>query len=70
MTGVMIDTNVVVSAHLNTVDPDRVNETLHALRERAALIEPRHTLSASADEPDNRFLECGDFQRALPCHRQ
>ncbi len=33
-----------------------LKKTLAALCERANLIEPRHTVSVSADEPDNRFL--------------
>lgn len=99
MTSVVVDTNVVVSAHLNedgqeatvldlvfvgdlqlfvspaileeyaltlarpkfsTVNPDQIKETLAALRARATLIEPRHMLSISTDEP----VECAETSGA------
>jgi putative PIN family toxin of toxin-antitoxin system len=46
--------------------PKEIARFLERLRSASILVAPTHTVSASVDEPDNRFLECaeaagGDF---------
>lgn len=103
MIGIVLDTNVVVSAHLNPegfeatvfdlaisgevrlfasepifneygltlarpkfrgLDAGLVQESLAALREVAIVVEPNYALHVSADESDNRFLECAEMAGA------
>ena len=41
-------------------DPTEITHFLECLSSASALFDPTHTVSASPDEPDNRFLECAE----------
>jgi uncharacterized protein len=98
MIGLVLDTNVLVSANLNPegleawvvsltlnrkvrlyvsapilteyeqvllyprlkFNPREINKFMAILRHAAILIEPMHTVTESADDADNRFLECAE----------
>lgn len=102
MIGVVLDTNVLVSANLKAdgleawvlalalngrvrlmvsdpileeyervllyprlkFSPPEVQRFLTLLRRRSIQFKPTHTVTASADEADNRFLECAEAARA------
>jgi len=40
--------------------PSEIDGFLARLRSASILVAPTHTVSASPDEPDNRFLECAE----------
>ena len=40
--------------------PKQITVFLERLRSASILVAPTHTVSASPDEPDNRFLECAE----------
>lgn len=46
------------------LDPERVRRVLELIRSGSLLVRPVETVTASPDEPDNRFLECADAARA------
>ena len=102
MISVVLDTNVVVSAHLNpegseslvfllalagklrlylsepivaeyeavlsrkkfSFRPERVANSLAAIRAAGRMVKPTHTLSICPDPDDNRFLECAEAAQA------
>lgn len=41
-------------------DPKQIERALTQIRQVARLVAPSKTVSASKDEPDNRFLECAE----------
>lgn len=41
-------------------DPTQVEHALTHIRQIAKLVTPKHTVSVSRDDPDNRFLECAE----------
>lgn len=64
-------------AELHKLSEKEQEEFLTLLRDEATLIKPKHRLSVSSDETDNRYLECaveggaevlvtGDKQHLLP----
>lgn len=46
------------------LQPRQIDEALAAIRKVAKLVAPAQTLSVSADESDNRFLECAEAAEA------
>jgi putative PIN family toxin of toxin-antitoxin system len=102
MIRIVLDTNVVISAHLKdkgaearvfdlvanrlvslcvseailteyegvlsrrkfSIDKERVNLSMDLIRDVAVLVSPTEVVSASSDEPDNRFLECAEEANA------
>src|ERR1035437_9073998 len=44
--------------------PREVSRFLAGLRQASVVVAPVHTVSASSDEPDNRFLECAEAASA------
>ena len=98
MIGVVLDTNVVVSAFLNdegaeatvvdlalaqelrlfasepilgeyeatlgrpkfAIAPERIEGLMNAVRAIAVIVRPVNQITASPDDPDNRFLECAE----------
>jgi putative PIN family toxin of toxin-antitoxin system len=44
--------------------PKEITRFLSRLRSTSVVVNPTHTISASIDEPDNRFLECAEAARA------
>jgi len=47
------------------LQPRQIDEALAAIRKVARLVAPTQTLSVSADESDNRFLECAEAAEAV-----
>jgi putative PIN family toxin of toxin-antitoxin system len=45
-------------------EPAEITQFLVRLRRRSFLVVPTHTVSASPDPADNRFLECAEAARA------
>src|ERR1022692_2027510 len=46
------------------LQPRQIDEALAAIHKVAKLVAPAQTLSVSADESDNRFLECAEAAEA------
>jgi uncharacterized protein len=42
------------------IDKQRVSQSTDLIRRVAVLVTPSESVSASSDEPDNRFLECAE----------
>jgi len=42
------------------LEPSAARKLLGQIRQGATVVRPRHTLSVSPHEPDNRFLECAE----------
>src|SRR5579883_3435424 len=102
MTGVVLDTNVLVSANLNSqgleslvvslamsrkvrlflsepilaeyeqvllypklkFNPEAVSLFMDLVWRTGTIVKPRHTVTASRDDADNRFLECAEVAKA------
>lgn len=42
------------------IDPDRIARLLRLLKAEATMVTPPEIVTASKDDPDNRFLECAE----------
>ncbi|MDD5543149.1 MAG: putative toxin-antitoxin system toxin component, PIN family [Acidobacteriia bacterium] len=46
------------------LDPKKINHALTQIRHIARMVKPTKAVSASKDDPDNRFLECAEASSA------
>jgi putative PIN family toxin of toxin-antitoxin system len=61
---ILIEYEGVLSRRKFRIDKERVNQSMDLIRRVAVVITPSETVSASSDEPDNRFLECAQEAKA------
>jgi putative PIN family toxin of toxin-antitoxin system len=61
---ILIEYEAVLSRRKFRIDKERVNQSMDLIRRVAVLITPTGSVSASSDEPDNRFLECAEKAKA------
>ena len=61
---VLAEYNEVLRRPRLKLQPRQIDEALAAIRKVANLVAPTKTLSVSADESDNRFLECAEAAEA------
>jgi putative PIN family toxin of toxin-antitoxin system len=51
---------VLRRAKFSRVSPKAIDAALELIRREAVVVKPKETLEVSADESDNRFLECAE----------
>jgi putative PIN family toxin of toxin-antitoxin system len=61
---ILIEYEGVLSRRKFRIEKERVNQSMDLIRRVAVLVTPTASVSASSDEPDNRFLECAEEAKA------